>query len=65
MRRVAMGWFFCVSLSDILCCSSFHQYFTFICADDFDDDDDDGDGDNDNKNNKNKNKDWCIKSACF
>lgn len=47
-----------MSLSDILCHSSFHQYFTCIYADVFYDNDDD-----DDKNNKNKNKDWCIESA--
>jgi len=50
-----MGWLFFMSLSDILCHSSFHQYFTCICADVFDDDD--------GKNNKNKNNDWCIEFA--
>lgn len=57
MRRVTMGWLFFMSLSDILCHSSFHQYFTCIYADVFYDDDD---GD---KNNKDKNKDWCIEFA--
>ena len=34
MRRVTMGWLFFMS-SYILCHSSFHQYFTCICADVF------------------------------
>jgi hypothetical protein len=51
-----MGWLFFMSLSDILCHSSFHQYITCIYADVFDDDDDD----DDDKNNKKKNNDWCI-----
>jgi len=51
-----------MSLSDILCHSSFHQYFTCICADVFYDNGGGGD-DDDDKNNKNKNKDWCIESA--
>jgi len=62
MRRMTMGWLFFMSLSDILCYSSFHQYFTCICADVFHDNDYDDDDDK-KKKNENKNKDWCIESA--